>query len=572
MNAAFDDRTIKLDDETIAITEIPKNQSTLYNGKSVEENQKTINKVSRSLTEKRKNYIRRVSTTNNIINPPVIYAPVQQSFKSPILRTFSASSLITDLKVEPTSERINKYNQLINANKNNNNNTIKEDSNGAKDKSYSNSKYNKPEIMRDCEKLFEMCLLIGFNMNSNKAYIKMTYPDDIKAPENIEQLVFPNASLCKPQSFQNQEYCLLLTDDNGIRIYGYCRRIIPESSEICLPLSYCLLTKVNAPGFYFKLLKEIESRHGQTELQRTSLLKNVQMMPIPSAGKFLHLKIPNINRPKSISINPVTNNTTSNTRRLSLEANPKWLTESASQQMQHSLKKLEITADKDNKISNIENGISKTAFNLSLINRSLLKDNNTQDEILIKRPNDLRLESTELNDLFQSTGIELLLNIFGTILLERKVILYSENISLLTSCVMGLQSIIYPLQWPFTLITILPHTLTEICSAPFPVLVGTIENIEDSLIENIEDGILVDLDKKILLKKCGDENTILPDSLRKSLIISLEMIGILKEGKMLSSVMISEAFLRFFIELFFNIDFINFDVSFNNIFLNFIDI
>jgi len=131
-------------------------------------------------------------------------------------------------------------------------------------------------------------------------------------------------------------------------------------------------------------------------------------------------------------------------------------------------------------------------------------------------------------------------------LLERKVILYTENISILSSCVLGLQTLLYPFQWQHALITILPQNLTEICQAPIPVLVGVTEPINF----DIEDGIVIDLNSRTIAQKCGDEATILPSSLSDSLKLSLKMVDCIDQGKMLSSVLIAEAFLRCFVELF----------------------
>lgn len=50
-----------------------------------------------------------------------------------------------------------------------------------------------------------------------------------------------------------QNYSIVLTDQNGIRKFGYCRKILPENSEIYLPLVYCIVTNIRAPGFYFKV-------------------------------------------------------------------------------------------------------------------------------------------------------------------------------------------------------------------------------------------------------------------------------------------------------------------------------
>lgn len=107
--------------------------------------------------------------------------------------------------------------------------------------------------------------------------------------------------------------------------------------------------------------------------------------------------------------------------------------------------------------------------------------------------------------------------------------------------------------------TILPHELVEVCQAPFPVLAGMLEPIQF----DIEDALIINLDNRTVAQKCEDEATILPAALRDSLKVSLDMVDLLDQGRMLSSVLIAEAFLRFFVELFAGYKHKHFDVSYN---------
>lgn len=527
------------------------NSSTASSTPSPTTSHKLSAKVSRSLTEKRKTYVRRVSKKTE----PIAYGTLHRTFKSPVLKTFSFDDCdddeLTSEKTETTSDRIQKYNDLVETTANNGSVLRQKDNVMAAKSGNESGALNGVDSNNDKGYLFQMCLLVGFNTSTNSAYIKSKFPDDDNVPQNIEQLVFPNKSLLQ-QGKENQNYSLILTNDMGYRIYGYCRRVLPESCEICLPLAYCLISQVKAPGFYFKVLKEIESRHGQTDSQTQFLLKSLQDLATPEPGKFLHLKLPLSSRPKTIFMS----NHKISPKRLSLEVNPKWLTESATQAaFQES--ECSYVVEKNGKKSGFKSLVQefeqkkqeKAPFDFGLINRSLLSGRASVakiDEIFIRRPNDLRLESTEISDLYRILGAETLINVFGSLLLERKVILYGKNISILSSCVLGLQTILYPFQWQHTLVTLLPHSLIEVCQAPLPLLTGVLDEIN----VDIEDGIIIDLDTRQVLQKCGDETTILPSTLRESLKVSLELVDLLDQGKMLSSVLIAEAFLRFFVELF----------------------
>lgn len=480
----------------------------------------------RSLTEKRKDYVKRVSKNYNESGNTL------SRFKPKVLKTFSPEKedkhiydIPYDENVTSTSERIAKYNEVVRQ-------TVGSSERGAM--TMNESKCS--EIVKnEPEKLFKMSLLIGYNSSNHQAYIKSIYPT-VDAPSYIENLVFPRSPLFDETEI-NQEYSIILTDSNSNRLYGYCRRVLPENCNFCLPLAYCILSEKKAPGFYFKILREIESRHGQTDVQSDLLLKNLYNHPTPKAGKFLYVKLSTTSQKNQ-----------TRPSKLSLELKPKWLssiechnfgTSPTSHDKKETIKKNQTIHDSGRK----SRDGSPTQMDFSLISSSLMQRG---DEILIRRPHDLRLESTELSDLYISLGSELLITVFSSLLLERKVILYSQNISAVTSCILGLQTILYPFQWQHTLITVLPHDLIEICQAPMPFLTGVMEVLNF----DIEDSIIINLDTRTVMAKCGDEATILPNTLKESLKISLDMIDLLDQGKMLSSVLISEAFLRFFVELF----------------------
>lgn len=67
----------------------------------------------------------------------------------------------------------------------------------------------------------------------------------------------------------------------------------------------------------------------------------------------------------------------------------------------------------------------------SIINSSLfegLQESKHFTEVVIKRPYDVRLENNELAVLFESLNIETIINVFGSLLIERKVILVCESL------------------------------------------------------------------------------------------------------------------------------------------------
>lgn len=345
--------------------------------------------VSRSLTEKRKNYVRRMTQ-------------ISINFDKNDINTMNYGSL---KQLPSAASKISQFQSIIDAHR------VKESS------------------MKNEEKLFDVLLLVGFDVTKMSAYVKTVFPKTAKPPPMIEEFIYPTAK--KPSDLmtkENQNFSLILTNEYGAHLFGYCRQVVPEGFEICLPLTYCVISNIKASGFYFNVLKEIESRHGQSETQFNFLLRQLHSQPVPKSGKILHAKLmesPAAKKFPDIAKKPdrevIQKSQTRLNKRLSLES-PEWL-------------RLENSPE-----------APKAPFDLSLINRSLLDKAKRIDEVLIRRPNDLRLESGELSVLYESTTSELLVIIFGTLLIERKVILVGANVSKLSSCIMALYSILYPFQ------------------------------------------------------------------------------------------------------------------------------
>lgn len=127
--------------------------------------------------------------------------------------------------------------------------------------------------------LFDSVLLVGLHLDqdtrSYKPYIKSKFPANVRptcvslfhntnlinfcaqaqVPEDIKYFVFPDSDDWPPNegSDHDKPYSIVLTSGLGERSYGYCRRVVPEGTSLCLPLAYCILTKHRASGFFYKV-------------------------------------------------------------------------------------------------------------------------------------------------------------------------------------------------------------------------------------------------------------------------------------------------------------------------------
>lgn len=173
------------------------------------------------------------------------------------------------------------------------------------------------------------------------------------------------------------------------------------------------------------------------------------------------------------------------------------------------------------------------------------------------RPSDSRLEHVDFECLFSSLSLRLLLRVFASLLLERRVIFTADKLSTLSQCCHAVVALLYPFTWQHTYIPVLPPAMMDIVCTPTPFIVGLLSSSLSRLKElPLEEVLVVDLGSSRFLRQMDDEDSILPHKLQAALEHVLErrkefacdLADNTSEPGCLSSV-VSEAFVRFFVEI-----------------------
>ncbi|KAM9334630.1 DENN domain-containing protein 2A-like [Symphorus nematophorus] len=174
------------------------------------------------------------------------------------------------------------------------------------------------------------------------------------------------------------------------------------------------------------------------------------------------------------------------------------------------------------------------------------------------RPSDSRLEHVDFECLFSCLSLRLLLRVFGSLLLERRVIFTADKLNTLSQCCHAVVALLYPFVWQHTYIPVLPSAMLDIVCTPTPFLVGLLSSSLPQLTElPLEEVLVVDLGNSRFLRQLDDEDSILPSKLQSALETVLERRRELanerggdapSDSGHLSTV-VSEAFVRFFVEL-----------------------
>ncbi|KAK6472200.1 DENN domain-containing protein 2C isoform X2 [Huso huso] len=175
------------------------------------------------------------------------------------------------------------------------------------------------------------------------------------------------------------------------------------------------------------------------------------------------------------------------------------------------------------------------------------------------RPVDSRLEHVDFDCLVQCLGGSQLLQVFASLLLERRVIFVADKLSTLSRCAHAAIALLYPFTWQHTYIPVLPACMIDITCSPTPFLIGVLSCVLPELRElPIEEVLIVDLCANRFIRQISDEDCILPSKLQAALlqvleergdILALEAAGMRGGPPPCLSALLSEAFVHFFVEL-----------------------
>uniref|UniRef100_A0A087Y1L6 UDENN domain-containing protein n=1 Tax=Poecilia formosa TaxID=48698 RepID=A0A087Y1L6_POEFO len=174
------------------------------------------------------------------------------------------------------------------------------------------------------------------------------------------------------------------------------------------------------------------------------------------------------------------------------------------------------------------------------------------------RPSDSRLEHVDFECLFSCLSLRLLLRVFSSLLLERRVIFTADKLSTLSQCCHAVVALLYPFVWQHTYIPVLPSAMLDIVCTPTPFIVGLLSSSLTQLNElPLEEVLVVDLGNNRILRQLDDEDSILPSKLQSALENVLERRRELANDRGADSIsdtghlstVVSEAFVRFFVEL-----------------------
>ena len=146
--------------------------------------------------------------------------------------------------------------------------------------------------------------------------------------------------------------------------------------------------------------------------------------------------------------------------------------------------------------------------------------------MVLERPLDSRLEHVNFSLLFSTLSQRKVIQLFSSLLMERRVILCAHSLSLLSGCAHALLALLYPFEWQVSVcsvvivtkklryqpvsflllqhvfIPVLPSSLIDFVCSPLPYIIGispsTIKQLDTM---EMDEAVVIDLEKKKFFMK-----------------------------------------------------------------------
>ena len=108
---------------------------------------------------------------------------------------------------------------------------------------------------------------------------------------------------------------------------------------------------------------------------------------------------------------------------------------------------------------------------------------NEEERIIIQnKMNELPLLDINLKKIFVDFQVKDVINIYNYIFLESRILFFSRNIEYLNNFIYGLLALLYPFQYQYQIVTILPQINFEIIESPTPFIAGINQSFHDKFL------------------------------------------------------------------------------------------
>uniref|UniRef100_A0A8C5B1S3 DENN domain-containing protein 2D-like n=1 Tax=Gadus morhua TaxID=8049 RepID=A0A8C5B1S3_GADMO len=115
--------------------------------------------------------------------------------------------------------------------------------------------------------------------------------EEEKILKAITLFCFPEGIDWAPMTeYQSETFSFVLTEVDGSRKNGYCRRLLPKGNKACPPEAYCIISKLACFGLFSKIFDEVEKRRQKSMAMIYPFMQKLRESPFPAPGNSVEIK------------------------------------------------------------------------------------------------------------------------------------------------------------------------------------------------------------------------------------------------------------------------------------------
>uniref|UniRef100_W5N0F2 DENN/MADD domain containing 2Db n=1 Tax=Lepisosteus oculatus TaxID=7918 RepID=W5N0F2_LEPOC len=121
--------------------------------------------------------------------------------------------------------------------------------------------------------------------------VRFQKEEEEKTLKAITLFCFPEGISWAPLTeYRSETFSFVLTEIDGSRRNGYCRRLLPHGKGARPPEAYCIISKLACFGLFSKIFDEVEKRSQISKAMIYPFMQSLREAPFPAPGNTVKVK------------------------------------------------------------------------------------------------------------------------------------------------------------------------------------------------------------------------------------------------------------------------------------------
>ncbi|XP_048879865.1 DENN domain-containing protein 2D-like isoform X2 [Brienomyrus brachyistius] len=162
-----------------------------------------------------------------------------------------------------------------------------------------------PETYFQSGHFFEYLVVVSLRKSGGSAYspeityqfpkrdglVKFQKEEEEKTLKAITLFCFPEGVKWAPLTeYHSETFSFVLTELDGSRRNGYCRRLLPNGKGARPPEAYCIISRLACFGLFSKIFDEVEKRRQKSMAMIYPFMQSLREAQFPAPGQTVRIK------------------------------------------------------------------------------------------------------------------------------------------------------------------------------------------------------------------------------------------------------------------------------------------